>query len=195
MKKLIAIIAMTLVLTTCTIQNAGASNRAQEQEPDNTSFSFIDLILQKKQEQTMLEQQYQAFALEQKRLEKMEIRIKDLEQYVDKTWYVFSGSTPKGWDCSGLVLWFYSDLNIELPHSATKQMFSGTIVENPLPGDIVSFTTSSGKGAYHNGIYIGNGKMIHSPEPGRKTKVREITDFEKSNKLKYTRISESGKID
>jgi cell wall-associated NlpC family hydrolase len=127
--------------------------------------------------------------------EKINNKIAELNNYVGKTRYIFSGSTPNGWDCSGLVMWFYSGLDVQLEHSATKQMLSGTLVAEPLPGDIVSFVTSNGQGAYHNGIYIGDGKIIHSPRPGKRTEIREITHLESIEKVRYTRILESGKID
>jgi hypothetical protein len=38
--------------------------------------------------------------------------IDKLSTHVNKTWYVFSGSSPSGWDCSGLTLWFYEQLGV-----------------------------------------------------------------------------------
>lgn len=103
--------------------------------------------------------------------------IDKLEKYVGKTWYVFSGSTPSGWDCSGLTMWFYEKLGIDLEHRASKQGTSGKKTETPKPGDLVVFKYSGSKSAYHVGIYIGNGKMIHSPRKGEVTRVQTVESF------------------
>jgi cell wall-associated NlpC family hydrolase len=119
-------------------------------------------------------------------------RTKELSNYVGKTWYVFSGSTPGGWDCSGLVKWFYKGLGIELEHSATKQAKSGIRVKEPAIGDIVAFKHFSSKKYFHVGIYIGDGKIIHSREPGTVTAISEITDswFDRSH-VHFVRIVET----
>jgi cell wall-associated NlpC family hydrolase len=116
----------------------------------------------------------------------MQNRILELTEHVDKTWYVFSGSTPSGWDCSGLVMWFYSDFGVEFEHSATKQMHSGEITTEPTPGDIISFSYN-GEIAYHNGIYIGDGKYIHAPSGGRKTTISSIDTLPEKHRV-FTKI-------
>lgn len=104
--------------------------------------------------------------------------LADLYQYVGKTPYVLSGSTPRAWDCSGLTLWFYETYRgITLPHSASKQTRQGTVVDAPIPGDIVSFTYNGAKNAHHVGIYLGGGLMIHAINAQRDTVVENINDF------------------
>lgn len=88
--------------------------------------------------------------------------VKKAKKYVGKTWYVFSGSSPEGWDCSGLARWVYLEAGVELEHSATKQGFSGVAVETPEVGDLVAFTWKNQKNAYHSGIYIGDGLVLHA---------------------------------
>jgi cell wall-associated NlpC family hydrolase len=87
-----------------------------------------------------------------------------------------------------MVLWFYKDLGFDLEHSATKQMLAGTIVEEPLPGDIVSFSSNGGKNSYHNGIYVGDGLFIHSPRPGFRTKIASVEKSSSNSTIVYTRI-------
>ena len=111
-----------------------------------------------------------------------------LEKRVGKTWYVFSGSTPRGWDCSGLVLWAYEQMGIELPHRASKQALAGKLTENPTPGDIVIFTHQGSKSAYHVGIYLGEGKMIHAPRPGMITTIEGVDQFANGSKVTYTHL-------
>lgn len=79
--------------------------------------------------------------------------------------YVYGGSTPKGFDCSGLTMYVYKKYGINLSHSATAQSKVGTKVEraNLQPGDLVFFRnyrTNTGIG--HVGIYIGNNKFVHA---------------------------------
>ncbi len=94
--------------------------------------------------------------------EKIQSVVEQLKDRVGKTWYVFSGSTPRGWDCSGLVYWAYEQLGVSVEHSATKQGNSGTKVRTPKIGDIVVFGYKGSKSYYHSSIYIGDGKVIHA---------------------------------
>ncbi len=79
--------------------------------------------------------------------------------------YVYGGSSPSGFDCSGFVMYVYKQFGVSLPHSSSSQSKKGTKVEkaNLKLGDIVFFTsTTSNKGIGHCGIYIGNSQFIHA---------------------------------
>jgi cell wall-associated NlpC family hydrolase len=118
-----------------------------------------------------------------------------VKNQVGRTPYVFSGSTPRGWDCSGLVRWTYGHLGIELRHSASTQRDSGTIVTEPKIGDIVSFNYRGSRSAYHSGIYLGPDQMIHSGgKSGDRTGIISISDWAEDNnnsEIVYTRIVET----
>ena len=193
MKKILAIAAMTSVLTTCAI-SANADEEVakpvlQEVVEEVDHQTFIEFLIDFDKQQTLLQQQAAEFEAAQLRASKMEIRISALEQYVGKTWYVFSGTTPDGWDCSGLVMWFYSDFGIELKHSVTAQIHSGKNPENPMPGDIVGFKYNGSDVGYHNGIYIGNDMFIHSPRKGTRTKLSSVSDYASEHSVPvYTRV-------
>jgi cell wall-associated NlpC family hydrolase len=111
------------------------------------------------------------------------------------TRWVLGGSTPRAWDCSGLVTWTYNHLGVELRHSATTQRNSGTVVTEPKIGDLVSFNHRGWKNAYHIGIYLGPDQMIHSGgKPGDRTEIRSIVGWAKDNgnsEVVYTRIIET----
>jgi cell wall-associated NlpC family hydrolase len=118
-----------------------------------------------------------------------------VKKQIGKTPWVFSGSTPSAWDCSGMVRWTYAHLGVDLEHSATKQRLSGVIVTKPKIGDLVSFNYQSYGSAYHIGIYIGPDEMIHAGgKPGDRTEVRSIKGWAKANgnsDITYTRIIET----
>jgi peptidoglycan endopeptidase LytE len=118
-----------------------------------------------------------------------------VKKQIGKTPWVFSGSTPAAWDCSGLVMWTYAHLGVELEHSATKQRLSGVFVTEPKIGDLVSFNYQSYGSAYHVGIYIGPDEMIHAGgKPGDRTQMRSISGWQKGNgnsEVTYTRIIET----
>jgi len=79
--------------------------------------------------------------------------------------YVWGGSTPKGFDCSGFVKYVYAHFGVSLSRTSASQAKNGTKVNKAdlEPGDLVFFDTDGGRNRInHVGIYIGNGKMIHS---------------------------------
>jgi len=77
---------------------------------------------------------------------------------------VWGGATPaQGFDCSGLVQYVYRRAGINLPRTADLQFLVGRTVSptSLQSGDLVYYTTYE-PGASHVGIYIGNGKIIHT---------------------------------
>lgn len=88
--------------------------------------------------------------------------------------YVWGGTSPKGFDCSGFVQYVCRQNGISLPRVAASQRNAGTSVSraNLQPGDLVFF--SSGGRVSHVGIYIGNGNMIHAPQTGDVVKISSI---------------------
>ena len=74
--------------------------------------------------------------------------------------YVFGGTTPKGFDCSGYVQYVFKDCKAALPRLADEQALKGVFVTQRQlrPGDLVFFTTYL-PGASHVGIYAGSGQF------------------------------------
>jgi cell wall-associated NlpC family hydrolase len=86
--------------------------------------------------------------------------------------YVFGAAGPGSYDCSGLTLAAYRQVGVSLPHSARRQFALGPKVPRSdlMPGDLVYFYSD----LHHVGVYIGNGKVIHAPQPGESVKISPV---------------------
>jgi cell wall-associated NlpC family hydrolase len=86
--------------------------------------------------------------------------------------YVWAGSSPSGFDCSGFVMYVYKKVGISLPHSSRMQAGYGSAVSRGglMPGDLVFFYTP----IHHVAIYIGNGKMVHAAGVGKGVRIDEV---------------------
>jgi cell wall-associated NlpC family hydrolase len=87
--------------------------------------------------------------------------------------YRWGGADPRGFDCSGFVMYVYGRAGVALPHGAVKQYRLGTSVsrEHLAPGDIVFFDRLN-----HSGIYIGDGRFVHATKPGDAVKVSRLDE-------------------
>lgn len=86
--------------------------------------------------------------------------------------YVWAGSSPSGFDCSGLVMYAFGKVGVAIPHNAAQQFRLGTLVarDRLVPGDVVFFNQLR-----HNGIYLGDGRFVHSTKPGG-VKIARLDD-------------------
>jgi hypothetical protein len=88
--------------------------------------------------------------------------------------YVWGGSTPAGFDCSGLIWYVYRTNGIDIPRTATRISAGGTYIpiDQILPGDILCFGPRGS--AYHVALYIGGGRYIHAPETGTRVRYQDM---------------------
>ena len=88
--------------------------------------------------------------------------------------YVYGGSTPAGFDCSGFIMYVFAQVGVSLPHNAAAQYGYGTPVDRSQlqPGDLVFFN-----GLGHAGIYIGGGSFIHAPHTGDVVKISSLSGW------------------
>ncbi|MBE6922390.1 MAG: hypothetical protein E7465_04315 [Ruminococcaceae bacterium] len=79
--------------------------------------------------------------------------------------YKWGGTTPAGFDCSGFVYYVYNSLGYKMPRMINDMNRQGTYVAkaNLKPGDVIIFQNTYASGLSHVGIYVGDGKFIHSP--------------------------------
>lgn len=91
--------------------------------------------------------------------------------------YVRGGSAPGGFDCSGFVSWAYKNVGVKLPRTAREQSVVGeriNNIEDMRAGDIVAFRHP--RRGYHTGIYVGDGKFIHSPRKRTRVRINSLSD-------------------
>ena len=95
------------------------------------------------------------------------------EQYLGVP-YRWGGASPSGFDCSGLVMYVFSQVGVSLPHSSYSQYGMGSPVSRDQlqPGDLVFFD-----GLGHVGIYVGGGSFIHAPHTGDVVKISSISGW------------------
>jgi cell wall-associated NlpC family hydrolase len=92
--------------------------------------------------------------------------------------YVYGGTSPSGFDCSGLVYYCYRHFGYSVNRTAAGLAYNGTEVSSYdlQPGDVILFTSSDGSYIGHTGLYIGNGQFIHAPHTGDVVKVSSLSD-------------------
>jgi cell wall-associated NlpC family hydrolase len=81
--------------------------------------------------------------------------------------YVWGGTTPAGWDCSGYVQWVYAQAGIKIPR--VNQWEAGKLTTTPVPGDIVVQNNNT-----HVGIYAGGGMMYSALNPDQDTRFHSV---------------------
>ncbi len=93
--------------------------------------------------------------------------------------YVYGGTSPSGFDCSGLVYYVYRECGYSITRTATSQNSDGYYVSraNLQPGDIIIFYNTAITGIGHSGIYIGNNQFIHASSGAGKVIISELTGY------------------
>lgn len=95
--------------------------------------------------------------------------------------YLWGGTGPDGYDCSGLTVMAYRAAGITLPRTSETQWTAGQPVpaDQLQPGDLVFFNPGEQVAGLpgHVGIYLGNGLMINAPHPGAAIRIEPTATF------------------
>jgi len=84
--------------------------------------------------------------------------------------YLWGGSGPSAFDCSGLTQYAYKQAGISIPRTSEQQQGFAVATASPVPGDLVFW----GNPAYHVAIYLGGGKILAAPHAGTVVQVEDI---------------------
>lgn len=92
--------------------------------------------------------------------------------------YLWGGTTPEGFDCSGLTMSVYRLNGLQLPRSSREQFEAGTSVPvaELRPGDLLFFATGGAGRVSHVGLYVGDGAFIHAPSRGKSICRGQLAD-------------------
>jgi cell wall-associated NlpC family hydrolase len=110
--------------------------------------------------------------------------------------YKRGGSTTNGFDCSGFVRAIYENtLGLVLPHNAKAQAAATQTIDKAelQPGDLVFFNTLR-KTFSHVGIYVGEGRFIHSPRAGGEVRIEYMSDTYWRNRFNGARRVSAGAV-
>ena len=96
------------------------------------------------------------------------------EKYIG-TPYCRGGQSPRCFDCSGFVKYVHAQKGIDLPRTSAQQYRATKKISKSeaVPGDLVFFHYRNGY-VHHVGIYVGDGKVLHSPKRGQDVRISEI---------------------
>ena len=88
--------------------------------------------------------------------------------------YVYGGTGPNSWDCSGLVMKAWAAAGVTIPRVVGPQIAAGKRVSLDAlqPGDLVAYGNMA-----HIGMYLGNGRVVHAPRPGKSVEITGMSGF------------------
>ena len=181
-------------LLATTIEKQTASKEQLEKElKDNEELLAHIQEEERQQEQALKAQQdalFQQIVLnqplntEEEVSEKAQAIILSAKQYLGVP-YVWGGTTPNGFDCSGLMQWVFAQNGISIPRVSQAQQASvkEIRISEVQPGDIVFW----GRPAHHVALYIGDGYFIQAPQPGDVVKITHVSwyPFESAGRVLY----------
>lgn len=123
--------------------------------------------------------------------------LKDLVSIAEKfigVPYVYGGTTPKGFDCSGFTQYLFKQVGIKIPRTSQDQAHAGVAVaESDLsPGDLILSDWGEGANS-HVAMYVGRGKLIEAPRTGETVHVIDFNAYYRAHVDGYRRVSSKKK--
>jgi cell wall-associated NlpC family hydrolase len=106
------------------------------------------------------------------------VQVADLAQRYVGSRYVWGGSSPAGFDCTGFVMWVFDQFDVSLPHNEAGQLGGGASIgaDDLLPGDVVVFANTYRRGLSHVGLYVGDGQFVHAVDQAHGVMVSSLWD-------------------
>lgn len=91
--------------------------------------------------------------------------------------YIYGGTSPHGFDCSGLVFYAHERAGLHIPRTAAAQHRAARAIElsSLAPGDLIFFKIK-GRAVDHVGMYVGKGRFVHAPRTGRVVSYAYLDD-------------------
>ena len=91
--------------------------------------------------------------------------------------YKYGGSSPSGFDCSGLVSYSFKQAGVALPHNTAQQRTTSRLIKvaELRRGDLLFFD-QEGKKHGHVGIYLGEGRFVHAPSSGKSVRADALSN-------------------
>jgi cell wall-associated NlpC family hydrolase len=107
--------------------------------------------------------------------------------------YVWGGTGPVGYDCSGLIMMAYRAAGVSLPRTTFQQVYAGTAVysfSDLMPGDLLFTPGSDGtaEDPGHVGMYVGQGLIIQAPQTGEDIEITPFKGYWQQNVVAVRRV-------
>jgi len=103
--------------------------------------------------------------------------------------YNYGGSSPRGFDCSGLVYYAYREAGFVVPRTSREQLRASRplTLKEALPGDLVFFSTP--EKVSHVGIYLGGQQFVHAPSTGKSVEIETLEqDYYRRHLIRIGRL-------
>ena len=105
-------------------------------------------------------------------------QVADLAQQYVGSRYIWGGSSPAGFDCTGFVMFVFSQFGVSLPHNEAGQLAAGDRISSYdlQAGDVLVFANTYRAGLSHVGIYLGDGQFVHAVDERHGVQINNLWD-------------------
>lgn len=162
-------------------ENIDTLNKSKEEEEKILNKKYKNLLEKMSKSNPIPEDvDYNLPDMSKEGIQKVQDVIKESYKYLNVP-YVWGGTTPKGFDCSGYMQYIFNKVGISLPRVSQDQQQVGIEVPKGSlqPGDLIFW----GYPAHHVGMYIGNGEYIQAPHTGDVIKISKLSQYTNAKRV------------